>query len=510
MNILKTREELLSGKTIYDMPLKVADYSRVSTDKDIQLNSLENQKNYFKDLIESNPIWHHVDSYIDEGISGTTIKRENFLRMIEDAKQQKIDLILTKEISRFSRNTIDSIKYTELLLSYGTAVLFISDNINTIYPDSEFRLTLMASLAQDEVRKLSERVKFGIKRSIKEGKVGGSRLTGYIKQNGKLQINPQEQDIIKLIFNLYVTGQCSFKDISNKLTEANYYTRQGKPYSSATLKKILTNPRYKGYYTANLSKVVDYKTHRKEFIPKEDQIIYKDETGAIPAIIDEKTWNKANKIYLERKNHWNSINKNKQHYIKNQTYTSKLFCKEHKQPFIRAASSKRKLNPTWQCNEYLRHGKKACLSPIIKENTLNELFSQELSKIINLSSLKESLLSLYKTIITTEVTKTNDLTAQKNNLLSLLIKKLITEEEYLTKKSELTVLEKTTKYTDDLTSISNYLNNEQLANSLGPYFNIYIHKVLISKIDNNRKKILLEIIYNYPCPNKKIILDLTT
>lgn len=510
MNILKVREELLSGKTIYDIPLRVADYSRVSTDKDIQLNSLENQKNYFTELIESNPTWIHTDSYIDEGISGTTFKRENFLRMIDDARNGKLDLILTKEISRFSRNTIDSIKYTELLLSYGVAVLFISDNINTIYPDSEFRLTLMASLAQDEVRKLSERVKFGIKRSIKEGRVGGSCLTGYTKQNGKLKINPQEAHLVKLIFNLYATGQYSFKEISTKLAEQNYYTKKGKNFSETTLKKILTNPRYKGFYTANLSKVVDYKTHRKESIPKEFQIIYKDETGAVPAIISESLWNQANQIYLERKKHWNSINLNKKQYLNNQTYTSKLFCQEHHKPFIRAASSKRKLNPTWQCNEYLRHGKDFCESPIIKESKLNELFLKDLSKIINFKELKDSLLSLYTTIINNnQILKNDNLTNQKSNLLSLLLKGIITEEEYLAKKQELNLLSTKVNLSDDLNKIANYLQQEELVNSLGVYFNIFVNKVIVSKIDNNRKKVLLDIDYNYPQDNMVYVLDLT-
>ena len=131
-------------------------------------------------MINENKKWNLGGEYIDEGISGTSVKnRDNFLRMIEDSKQGKLDLIVTKEISRFSRNVIDSIKYTEELLNNGTVVFFISDNINTIYPDSEFRLALMSSLVQDEVRKLSERVKFGIKRMIKDGKIIGGNLTNY-------------------------------------------------------------------------------------------------------------------------------------------------------------------------------------------------------------------------------------------------------------------------------------------------------------------------------------------
>ena len=195
MNILKTRSELLKGKTIYDLDINVCYYVRVSTDKSDQLNSLENQSSYFKEMVDSNKTWNYVGGYKDEGISGTGVKnRTNFLKMIEDSKNNKIDLILTKEVSRFARNIVDSINYTEELLNNGTVVYFLSDNINTIFPDSEFRLALMSSLAQDEVRKLSERVKFGIKRSIKSGRVlGSNNLTGYNKKNGILTIDEDKK-----------------------------------------------------------------------------------------------------------------------------------------------------------------------------------------------------------------------------------------------------------------------------------------------------------------------------
>ena len=138
MDIKKAREDLRKGKTIYDMPLKVVYYARVSTDKDDQLNSLENQQNYFEEMIAENKNWKFVRGYIDEGISGTAVKnRTQFLNMIEAASLGKIDLILTKEISRFSRNTVDSIKYTEYLLKQGTIVYFLSDNLNTIQEDAE-------------------------------------------------------------------------------------------------------------------------------------------------------------------------------------------------------------------------------------------------------------------------------------------------------------------------------------------------------------------------------------
>ena len=147
MNIVKIRNEMRNGRTIFDLPLRVTFYARVSTDKDEQLNSLENQVQYYTELIQSKQSWSYVPGYIDEGISGTsTKKRDSFLRMIRDAKDGRFDFIITKEISRFSRSTLDSIQYTQELLEHDVGVLFQNDNINTLDPDSEFRLVVMAGV----------------------------------------------------------------------------------------------------------------------------------------------------------------------------------------------------------------------------------------------------------------------------------------------------------------------------------------------------------------------------
>ena len=154
MDILKARE-LIKYQSINELPLRVAYYARVSTEKDEQLNSLKNQQIYYENYINNNINWTLVRGYIDEGISAITTKnRENFHRMIEDACNNEFDFIITKEISRFARNTLDSIQYTRLLLTKGVGVFFQNDNINTLDEDSEFRLTIMAGVAQDEVRKL--------------------------------------------------------------------------------------------------------------------------------------------------------------------------------------------------------------------------------------------------------------------------------------------------------------------------------------------------------------------
>lgn len=205
MDLYNMRKEISGGKSIYDLPLKVTYYARVSSEKDEQLNSLNNQVFYFENHIKEVSNWTYVEGYVDEGISGTSVnKRDAFKRMIADSKKGKFDLILTKEVTRFARNTLDSISYTQELLKNQVGVYFESDNINTIMPDSELRLTIMASVAQDEVRKLSERVKFGFKRSIEKKRVlGNNNIFGYRKDKGKLVIYEEEAKMIKELFEIY-------------------------------------------------------------------------------------------------------------------------------------------------------------------------------------------------------------------------------------------------------------------------------------------------------------------
>lgn len=205
MDVRKMRIEMRMGKSIFDLPLRVTFYARVSTDKDEQINSLDNQVQYYTELIRSKPNWTFVPGYIDEGISGTSTKnRDSFKRMIADAKAGCFDFVITKEISRFSRSTLDSIKYTQELLEYDVGVLFQNDSINTLDPDSELRLVIMAGVAQDEVRKLSDRLKFGFRQAIKNGHVlGNDKLWGYDKKNCIMTIKEDETEVIRIIFDLY-------------------------------------------------------------------------------------------------------------------------------------------------------------------------------------------------------------------------------------------------------------------------------------------------------------------
>lgn len=533
MEIKKAREELRMGKTIYDMHLKVAYYGRVSTDKDDQLNSLENQQHYFEDMIKENPNWIFTQGYIDEGISGTAVKnRESFLKMIEDASLGKIDLILTKEISRFSRNTVDSIKYTEYLLKQGVIVYFLSDNLNTIQEDAEFRLTIMSSMAQDEVRKLSERVKFGINRMIKDRKLIGGNLTGYYKKDGRYEINPNEAPIIKYLFTTYASGSLGLKKIGEELANMGYFNSKGKTYSQTTLAKLLTNPRYKGFYTAKLTEVEDYKTHKKKKIPKEEQIIEKDKR--IPAIVSEELWDKANALHERRKKLPSRHILNSEDHIKNYKYSVKLYCKDCNSIFIRNGGSNRSANPTWSCKTYRTEGISKCQSPIIKESYLDKIFTDLFTDFIkHKKDYLSQVLSEYKNIIknnSNEIDaeemsqKIDQITKQKDKLLDLSLKGMIDDFEFKKRND---------KFNIDLQNLQNQLQNlksdsikaEKLQQKLNmietclsskldikenlPYLvNLLIDKVIVEKVNNDRKHIRLAIYFDFNTQEVALELDM--
>ena len=522
MDIKKAREDLRKGKTIYDMPLKVVYYARVSTDKDDQLNSLENQQNYFEEMIAENKNWKFVRGYIDEGISGTAVKnRTQFLNMIEAASLGKIDLILTKEISRFSRNTVDSIKYTEYLLKQGTIVYFLSDNLNTIQEDAEFRLTIMSSLAQDEVRKLSERVKFGINRMIKERKLIGGNLTGYYKKDGMYQINEKEAPMIRYLFETYASGKVGLKKIGEELAEMGYLNRKGEPYSQTSMAKFLTNPRYKGFYTARLTEVEDYKTHKKVNVDKSRQIIEKDER--IPAIVSEELWDKANALHEKRKKLPSRHILNTEEMLEHSKYSCKIKCTHCDHIYIRNAGSNRANNPTWSCKKYKTEGVGACASPILREDYLDKIFVQIFSDFIdNKKEYLNQVINEYENIISSN--KSSDdigsinnqiikIEKQKDKLLDLSIKGLIDDLEFKKRNdkfnNEINSLKakidrlnnpdaELTKLQEKITEVRNTLTSKvDLQSQLPNLMRILVERVEVEKINGDRKHVRLIIYFNF-------------
>lgn len=301
MDLLTVRNILAGGKSIYEIPLKVAYYARVSTEKDAQLHSLSAQKAYFEELIKNNPEWFFAGGYIDEGISGTSAdKREQFLRMIADAENSAFDLIITKEISRFSRSTLDSIFYTQELLRHSVGVLFQNDNICTLDGDAELRLTIMASIAQDEVRKLSERCKFGFRRAIEKGTVlGNDRIWGYRKDRGGLIIVPEEAQLVKKIFEMYVYDGFGIRRIADTISAQGYMNKNNNPFSFSTVNGILSNPKYKGFYCGNKTHKLDYRRNDRVEVPAAQWVMYKD-CDRVPPIVSEQLWDKANELMSKK------------------------------------------------------------------------------------------------------------------------------------------------------------------------------------------------------------------
>ena len=375
MNVLRIRNEMRNGKTIFDLPLRVTFYARVSTDKDEQLNSLENQVQYYTQFIQEKRNWTYIPGYVDEGISGTsTKKRDSFLRMIADAKAGRFDFIITKEISRFSRSTLDSIQYTQELLEHDVGVLFQNDNINTLDSDSEFRLVVMAGVAQDEVRKLSERLKFGFRQAIKNGHVlGNDKLWGYDKKDCALTINEAEAQVVRRIFDLYANQQMGIRRISQTLLDEGFTSRKGGPFNVLTIRHILCNPKYKGWYCANKSQTVDYRSKRKIYLDEDEWVLYPD--PSIPAIVSEELWDRANALYKRRSEQM------KQHqsgatFHNRYPYSGKIVCEEHGTSFHRQVlKSARGTQEVWQCRVYRDKGRAACSAPQLRTAELDQIMA---------------------------------------------------------------------------------------------------------------------------------------
>lgn len=441
MDLYTVRNNIMKGVPLQELNLRVCFYARVSTDKDEQLHSLQSQISFFNDYISKVPNWEFIGSYIDEGISGTLVKkREEFLKMIEDARIHKFDLILTKEISRFSRNTLDSIMYTQELLSNGVGVYFLNDNINTILPDSELRLTMMSSIAQDEVRRLSERVSFGMKRSIDNGVVlGCSNIYGYVKDKGKLVIDEEQAEMIKIIFDRYANTTDGLSKVSRYLYSIGYKSRTGKRIDTTILTRIIENPKYKGYYCGHKSKVLDYRTKQKKRLNESDWIIYKDYEN-VPPIVSEELWERANTKLRERQDSFTNRSVNKAVFQNRYTYSGKIYCGCHNLTYHRSSAGKRKNNPVWECQIYRKESLKGCSNPRVFELELDKVFKNMFNKLFKkrnnifdevLNECKNYLeMNNDKNEIKTLESKLLLLNSKKDKLLELVMEEYLSKEDY--------------------------------------------------------------------------------
>lgn len=430
-------------KQIEDFSLRVTYYARVSTTRDEQTMSIENQESHFRELIQRNTNWEYVEGYADRIRGENAENRVQFQRMIQDAYDGRFDLILTKEVSRFARNTIDSLTYTRDLLKHGVGVFFLTDNICTIEPDSELRLTIMSSIAQDEVRKLSERVKFGHRKAIENGHViGNSRIFGYDKDHSKLVINEKEAEMVKLIYETYATGNYGLRDIEKLLWDKGYRSRAGKLIHHNTIGGIIQNPKYKGWYCGNKVKITDYRTKQQKFLPPEEWVMFKDETGEIvPAIVSEELWDKANAVFAERSMKVKATDRSAK---KTSPLSGKIICGVHNAPFWRTSYSKELHRDApiyeWICREKKKGKSADCPTTAVYEKELYKILSDmfiDLSE--NIDTYIEQFIALYENedVEKTVNRATDDLLkeiesieAKKDKLLDLYTEDAITKSDF--------------------------------------------------------------------------------
>lgn len=334
--------------------VRVAAYCRVSTDKSDQTNSFENQQRYFKEYIDRNPEWELYSIFADEGLSGTnTKKRIDFNKMIAAAKNGAFDYIITKEVSRFARNTLDTLQYTRELKRLGIGVLFMNDNINTMDADAELRLTIMASIAQEESRKTSERVKWGQKRRMEQGVVFGRNMLGYDVRGGALYINEDGAKIVRLIFHKFVEEQKGTHVIARELREAGIETQTGmKEWTNTVILRAVRNEKYCGDLIQKKTFTPDYLSHAKKYNHgQEEFVVLRDHHEPI---ISRELFERA-QLELEKRS---PSPEKKAKHSNRYPLSGKITCGCCGSKFISRAKKRNDGSQykAWRCSEAARHG----------------------------------------------------------------------------------------------------------------------------------------------------------
>lgn len=432
--------------------LRVAAYCRVSTQMEEQLNSYEVQKNYYTEKINSEPKWKFVGIFADKGITGTSaLKRDEFQKMIRMCKRKQIDMIITKSISRFSRNTVDCLNYVRMLRQLDVDVFFEEQGIHSKDAGAEFYITIYGSIAQSESENISANVRWGIQQRVKDGKVhfAYSRFLGYKEgPDGKPMIDEEQADTVKFIFNEYLLGS-SLADIAKSLTAKGIKTPSGKSgWNGSTVRTILSNEKYKGDALLNKTYISDCISKKVKKNNGERPMYYVENNH--PAIIDKDTFNRVQEELARR----TSKRKVKQVGTKTEQgkYSSKyaltelLICGECGTPYRRCtwtASGEKKI--VWRCINRLDYGKKYCHhSPTIEESVLQNAI---VTAIMNNAQQSADVLSILKEHIRIGIQADE----VEDNSFELLIEIAKLDEKY----NEL--FNKMTADTEDIESIENQL-----------------------------------------------------
>lgn len=422
--------------------LKVGAYGRVSTDKADQVNSLESQRKYFREYIQAREDWNLVNIYYDEGISGTQTKnRTGFNRMIDDALHGRIDLILTKEVSRFARNTVDTLSYTRKLKAAGVGVVFTIDNIDTRDCDGELRLTIMASIAQEESRKTSERVKWGQKRRMEQGVVFGRDLLGYTVKNGELFINEEEAKVVRAIFYKYTEEGKGTTVIARELLEEGLRPKRMQRWTNTVILRALRNEKYVGDLCQKKTITPDYLTHNKKYNRGEEEMVYiKDHHQPI---IDRDLWERT-QAELERRS---PSDEQKLKHCNRYWCSGKLFCGLCGSHYVsRTKMLKGGVQyKAWRCHEaaYFGHKKEkwgetvGCNNSSINDRALLSCMKYVIKTIkINYASLRDEIINEIRAIQESSLCESEqirkrieELRGKKRKMIDLALEGALSQED---------------------------------------------------------------------------------
>ena len=382
----------MQGESRIDMrPKRVAAYCRVSTDREEQEHSFETQKAMYTEMIMMKPTWQMAGIYADEGITGTVAKkRPGFMKMIEDCRKGKIDMIVTKSVSRFSRNNLDCLMYVRELKQLGIPIIFEKEGINTIQVSSELLLTLFGALSQAESESISMNVKLGIRQSLKNGNVRFSYKTflGYRKgADGQPEIVPEQADIVRRIYNYFLAG-ATYLEIAKRLTEENVPTMGGgSRWFSERIKSILKNEKYKGDALLQKTYITDPISKRVKKNNGELPMYYVENSH--PAIIERRVFDKVQEEIARRagkkKVKQTGTKTELGRYSGKYALTELLYCGECGTPYRRCTWSRDgKKKIVWRCVSRLDYGKKYCKnSPSVEESRLHNAIAAAITKKAN-------------------------------------------------------------------------------------------------------------------------------
>lgn len=518
VEVIKANGTRLGNKFQKTERLRVAAYCRVSTDTEDQLNSYNSQVKYYNELIQTNPEYIFAGIYADPGISGTqTAKRDEFNKMIEDAKNGKIDMILTKSISRFARNTLDTLKYVRLLKEYNVSVKFEEENINTLTMEGEMLLTILSSVAQQEVENISQNVKKGLKMKMQRGEmVGFQKCLGYRIENDELVIVPEEAEIVKFIFDKYLSG-LGANLIAKELTKKGYEPpKNGNKWASSTVTGILKNEKYKGdlilgkTYTLNPITKRRLKNHGEE-----ESYFIKDHHTPI---IDRETWDQVDALMKRRskprkdaQDDYRDIKKRMHAFslITECGYCGSTVCRKTRY------SSTKYSRGVWRCMRALKEGVDKCpQSVVIDEEVLQNAFMRSFNRFIDLDQdkletfFKECIKELSLVDNTKEIDelekKISKLNKEKDNLMNLRLENTLTTDDFNNKyveyqkriykvQDEINKLKDEQRESDNqIRKIKSFLNSissrERMEEFNREIFEAVIEKVIIGVEDKDGKK----------------------